>query len=187
MRYCLKCGNPIENDRFCNKCGADNGEVVQQETQTASPIGAQMPSISAGVILHWASVICFAVASITLLSACLEGSESVCLSSMLLTGTIIPVIGYFVFAMWGTLASVILLLNGKDTSKNTAIGASVIMAAIMIAFAILNLITKNAEGSLRLVTIMYASFRYKLSSIIVFCVLSVASGIAKIRIKDKEA
>lgn len=27
MRYCIGCGSPIGNDRFCDKCGTDNGTV----------------------------------------------------------------------------------------------------------------------------------------------------------------
>lgn len=28
MRYCINCGNQLENERFCTQCGADNGAEV---------------------------------------------------------------------------------------------------------------------------------------------------------------
>ncbi len=183
MRYCNNCGNPIENERFCTKCGADNGEVqiINTANQSNNVSSVQMPKIEMSTILHWLTIGLFAIVALVNLAACLNSRFLATAHSMLFQGGIILSILYFVIGMWGVIPALSLILNGRNKGNKGAIGAAIVSLIIVIVLLILKLITKDIDGIMGANVIVFSAYTNKAANIIIFSVLTVVSGIIAMR------
>ncbi len=188
MRYCKNCGNQIVDGRFCVKCGTDNGEVKTEpsvKAQAASAADA-VAKMDVPTLLSWGTLIFFAIAAITILVACVKNAGEVCSVSVLSTRTCIPSVIYFVLGMFPFVCALKFLLSADKTSVNSAIGASAVVAVIMLALLILGGLFERSTGLFYVIYCIYRVYRYKISSIIIWCVLSIVAGIIKSRAVNRE-
>lgn len=183
MRYCNNCGNPIENERFCTKCGADNGEAqaINTANQSNKVSSVQMPKIEISNIFHWLTVGLFAIVALINLTTCINSRFLATAHSMLYQGGIILSILYFVVGMWGVIPAVSLILNGKSSGNKNAIGSAIVSLFIILVLLVLKLITKNIGGVVGANIIVFSAYTNKAVNIIIFSILTVISGIVAMR------
>ncbi len=191
MRFCNVCGNSIDNERFCNKCGADNGEVSTVETssvpggvpESGSVFANSVNQLDLNLILHWAAVCLFSVAAIVLFFSAVAGGMEMVADSILYKGNIIIAIVGYVFGMWGIIPSVILGLNYKNNDNKLIVSVAISMLFLMIVLLILCKIGSKPVGLLGGFSEIFKLYIGKTIGIIILDALAIASGIAGMQIK----
>lgn len=179
MRYCINCGSPIGDEKFCNQCGADNGvPEVNTTVQTNSSVGAvNLPKIDASFIAHAASVIMFAIASLVMLTVCCKQAENMTAQSMLYTGTAVFAAVYFAVGMWSCVPAMLFLLNIKNNKSASVAGAAIVIIIITIAVCLINVIFAKFNGFIKFFGIMSGVYKSKAVTIIVLEVLAAGLGL----------
>ena len=180
MRYCTNCGHNIENSRFCDKCGTDNGEpvAVKQEHQKSDL------KFNKSSVLHWCSVICFAITALILLIGSCQNAKISSVYSYLYAGNCIFAILFFAYGMWSCIPTILFILNGKNGSIKTVVGTSVIVLLLTIVVLILSFASKYIGGFMSAFPLVFAPYKAEISKVIVFSVFAIAAGIAETRIKQ---
>ena len=185
MRYCINCGSPMGDERFCNQCGTDNGVTEKRtsdNTTNSDASDVNLPSADLSLIIHTASVAMFIVTVLILLVTCCKQAGSITAQSVLYTGGVLFSIPYFVIGMWGCLPSLLFLLNIKEKKSTSVAGAAIIMIVIIVAVCLLNVIFIKFNGCMKFFGIMAEPYKNKAAAIIVFGIISLVLGIIEPRI-----
>lgn len=178
MRYCINCGSPIGDEKFCNFCGADNGELVRNTTAQTN-VGTNtvnLPKIDLSFITHVASVVLFAIAAMVSLAACCKQAGSITSQSMLYTGTAVFAIVYFAVGMWSCVPALLFLLNIRDNKSAPVVAAAIVMIIITIALCLMNAIGAKFNGLMEFLGIISGAYKSKAATIIILEVLAAGLG-----------
>lgn len=179
MRYCINCGSPIGDERFCNQCGADNGiPEVKAEVHTNAGEGAvNLPKIDLSFIVHAAAVVLFVIASLVMLTACCKQAGNMTAQSMLYTGTAIFAVAYFAVGMWSCIPALLFLLNIKKNKSTSVAGAAIVIIIITIALCLINVIFAKFNGFMKFFGIMSGVYKAKAVTVIILEILAVILGL----------
>ena len=176
MRYCINCGNPMGDERFCNQCGIDNAGSMQNPHENLKE-AVNIPKLTVPVILNILASVLFVIAAIVLLVVCCRYAQYMSAYSMLYTGSSIFALVYFLIGMWSCIPALMFILNIKKDNSTSVIGISVIMIIIMIAVCLINVIFIKFNGFMKFFGFMAAVYRAKAVTVIVLEVLEAALGI----------
>lgn len=179
MRYCINCGRPIGDERFCNQCGADNGAAEKNtEGQINAGAGAvDLSKVDLSFIVHIVSVSAFVIAALVLFVSCCKQAEIIAVQSMLYTGTAVFSVFYFAIGMWSCVPALQFLLNIKKNRSSSVAGAAIVMIIIMIAVCFTNVIFARSNGFMKIFSIMTAAYKSKITAVFILEFLSAAAGI----------
>lgn len=179
MRYCINCGSPMGDEKFCNQCGTDNG-VPEKNTAVQTNIGTSavnLPKIDLSFIAHAASVALFAIAALVMLTVCCKQAGNMTALSMLYTGTAFFAAAYFVLGMWSSIPAFLFLLNIKNNQSASVAGAAIVIIIITIALCLINVIFTNFNGFMKFFSIMSGVYKSKAVTIIILEILSAMLGL----------
>lgn len=183
MRYCINCGSPMGDERFCNQCGTDNGAVIKNTPIEANNTNASnIPTVDLSFILHIASVAMFVIAVFILLIICCKQADYIAVQSMLYTGTAFLALPYFVIGMWGCIPALLLLLNIKENNSSSVVGAAIVMIIMMIVICLINIILAKSNGFIKIFSIMANVYKTKAVAVIVLEILAAALGVIAPRV-----
>ncbi len=180
MRYCINCGSPMDDERFCNQCGADNGEEYKKKNQTAASLN--IPKIDLSFVLHLVSVVLFVVAAVILLAACCGEAEITSADSVLYTGSVLFVIVYFVIGMWSCVPALLFILNIRSKKSAPVVGAAAVMLIIMIVVCLVSVIFENSKGVMKFFSIMAETYKAKAVTVIILESVTALLGVVAPRI-----
>lgn len=174
----------MDGERFCNRCGADNGQPEPSDAGqvSADPNAVGIQGADLPFIAHMAAVVMFAVAALIMLITCWKQAGSVSAQSVLYTGTSLFAIPYFVLGMWSAVPALMFLLNIKSRQTTSVTGAAVVMVIVMIAVCIIAAIFIKSTGFMKIFGITAAVYRTRAVTIIVLGVLTAALGMASPRL-----
>ena len=178
MRYCINCGSPMGEERFCNQCGTDNGEA-QKKDQAIRPKASEIhiSSVNVSFLMHIVSTGFFIIAALILFTLCCERAEFISVQSMLYTGRTFFAAVYFVIGMWSLIPSLLFLINIKKMNSTTIVGFAIIVMIMMIAICILSTLFAKSGGILKFINIVMRTYKTKAVIVIVLEVVSIISGI----------
>lgn len=184
MRYCINCGSPMGDEKFCNQCGTDNGvPEVNTTVQTNPSVGAvNLSKIDVSFIAHAASVVLFAIASLVMLTVCCKQAENMTAQSMLYTGSAVFAAVYFAVGMWSCVPALLFLLNIKNNKSTSVAGAAIVIIIITIALCLINVIFAKFNGFIKFFGIMSGVYKSKAVTIILLEVLAAGLGLFAPRI-----
>lgn len=186
MRYCINCGTRLDNERFCVKCGTDNGEAVSgnaENIQENINSGA-LKKTDISILLHRGAVILFAISALILLVACCKSAQAVIASSLLNRFGMIFVVIYFVLGMWSVIPALLFCLDIKNQENGAVAGASIVLVAVMIIMAAIKAIADHFTEGLYFLNTVLDPLTGKPAVVIVLCVLAAAAGLIAMRKKQ---
>lgn len=136
MRYCINCGKSIGDNRFCTKCGADNGanlsEPVKNFSLNSNEMFGEKRSIT--ITIYTIQVLLFAISTIIMLVCCVSNAGENTINIYLNSNSLICVVIYFFIGMWTvipTTAQILALMNNLKRNITTLPFIMVIMFALM--------------------------------------------------------
>lgn len=179
MRYCINCGSPMGDEKFCNQCGADNG-VPEKNTAAQTNVGADtvnLPKFDLSFIVHAVSVVLFVIASLVMLTACFKQAGNMTAQSMLHTGTAVFAAAYFAVGMWSCIPALLFLLNIKKNKSTSVAGAAIVIIIITIVLCLINVIFAKFNGFMKFFGIMSGVYKSKAVTIIILEILAAILGL----------
>ena len=108
----------MDDERFCTKCGTDNGPVqtIIQNRRKNNNIAdnriLHLLHINLPTFLYWAANIFFLIATIILLKDTISFAENMTAVFLLYPLGIIFAAAYFILGMWYTIPAAAFVLNG---------------------------------------------------------------------------
>lgn len=208
MRYCIGCGKEIGNDRFCDRCGTDNGEVRRapstgnyqryavhsgrRNVAGRKPVSLPRIPVSTSVILHWAAMIFLLITAVFLLKETCSAAETV-------TGTLLwyhrglfgflPVAIYFVLGMWSMIPAVTFILSGGRGPARKVTAAAVILLILTVASYVLHFMAYNFSSLPEIIeelAYMMMNYRLNMSSLIFLEIVTMAVSMTATYFARKE-
>lgn len=178
MRYCVKCGKPLESSRFCPYCGTDNGiEIKTPGKSNAVNFNATLNGINISMILNCLSILLFAVVAYLMLRTGFGQLKYLSGESILYQGMVIPAVIFFVFCIWISFPALASILNAGKNQSNKIIVLSVINVVIMIVACIFAAIFKSFSGQMEIVSMCLSMYTSRAVRIIILSVLAAGAAI----------
>lgn len=170
-------------ERFCNRCGTDNG-AVKTDTSEMTPKTNAPAKLDVSLILNYAASIFFVIAELMLLTVCCRCAKYASVYSMLHTGTSLFAVIFFAIGMWGCIPALKFVLNIKKDNTSRVVGNAVVMVAVMIIVCLVNVIFAKASGVMKCLSAMTVFYKAKAAKVIIFALLAAVAGIAAPRMKN---
>ena len=179
MRYCINCGSPMGDEKFCNQCGADNGVPEKNTTVQTNVVTSEvnLPKFDSAFLAHALSAILFAVAELVMLTVCCKQAGNMAAQSMLYTRTAVFAVVYFAVGMWSCIPALLFLLNIKNDRSTSIAGAAIVIIIITIALCLINVLFAKSNGFMKFFSIMSGVYKSKAVTIIVLEILAAILGL----------
>lgn len=208
MRYCTKCGNPLEGERFCTKCGTDNGreaepaKMVRPNMQTSTlnngikkaknTISIDRLAVKPSMICHWAAIILFFILALGFLRNTVDMGTQMTSSFYIERFGIVYIVIYFVLGMWAAVPAVRFLLECGSADKYSIIKCAAVIAVLTVIFYIADKVMLKLPDSMNIPDIVQnlksTGFIYLIwyKKNLLWSVLTIASAISGIKLEEKE-
>ena len=194
MRYCINCGNKMDDERFCTKCGTDNGPVQtriqnrRNSNNIADNKSLHLLHINLPTFLYWAANIFFLIAAIILLKDTVSSAENMTAVFLLYPLGIIFAAAYFILGMWYTIPAAAFVLNGGSRKNRKVKSVAAVMLILTIVVCILYQVISKFSGMPDLVIKIlriFTIYQVNASKLIILDILTIAAAVIGAHIEQK--
>ncbi len=181
MRFCNNCGSPLNEDRFCVKCGADNGPVPVRSSNNE----VQTSEKDVSRYLIWAGILVFVIQAVMMLYYCLKRANIAVLWAELYGGGLPAQVFYFVIGMWACVPALLFILNCNTVKPEIIIFISLISLVLIIFCSVTQSVLGDYKGVCETIACMCKAYSDYAMKLIILNIVSAAAGFASISVRKR--